>query len=90
MKEELQAFIGQTVVLDTRSSWVYVGIIEKISRNTAVLKKVDVHDVNDTKGNKELYIHESRSSGVKENREIVYVNLDYIVSFSPLKEVKKF
>jgi ferredoxin-fold anticodon binding domain-containing protein len=90
MKEELKKFIGQTVVLDTRSSWVYVGVIEKVTEETVVLKRVDVHDVKDAGANKELYIHETRSSGIKENREMVYINLDYLVSFSMLKDVKKF
>lgn len=82
--------IKRKVVLDTRSSWVYIGVLEEVTGNCAVLSEVDVHDSRDTSTTKELYVLESTTTGVKSNRDRVYVNLEYVVSFSSLDDVKRF
>jgi hypothetical protein len=90
MKEDMEKYLKQTIVVDTRSSWLYIGVLEEVTANCAVLSGVDVHDNKDTTTAKELYVIESKTTGVKANRDLVYVNLDYIVSFSPLEKVKRF
>ncbi|MGE5341566.1 MAG: hypothetical protein ACM3SY_08795 [Candidatus Omnitrophota bacterium] len=90
MKEDLETYLNRTVVLDTRSSWVYMGILERVTGSCAVLSQVDVHDSSDTRTSKELYVIESKITGIKSNRDRVYVNLSYIVSFSALEDVKHF
>lgn len=90
LKTELEKHVNQKVVLDTRSSWVYIGVLEEVTDHCAVLSDVDVHDSKDTSTSKEIYIWQSISSGVKANRERTYVNLEYIISFSLLDHVKKF
>ena len=90
MKQDLEQFLKKKIVLDTRSSWVYIGVLEKVTDNCAVLSEVDVHDNNATSSSKEVYVLESKITGIKSNREQVYVNLDYVVSFSPLEDVKHF
>ncbi len=90
MKNDLEKFLKQPIVLDTRSSWLYIGVLEEVTGNSAVLSGVDVHHSGDTTTSKELYVMESKITGIKSNRNLVYVNLDYIVSFSPLEEVKHF
>lgn len=90
MKDILTTLIKQKVVLDTHSSWVYIGILEDVAGNCAVLSEVDVHDSKDTATTKELYVLESKTTGVKSNRNRVYVSLDYVVSFSLLDDVKQF
>jgi hypothetical protein len=90
MKEDLEQFLKQKVVLDTRSTWIYIGILEKVTDNCAVLSEVDVHESSDTSTSKEFYVLESKTTGIKANRCLVYVNLDYVVSFSPLDDVKQF
>ncbi len=90
MKENLEKHLKQKVVLDTRSSWVYIGVLEAVTGNCAVLSDVDVHYTKDSRTSKEYYVLESKSTGVKSNRNSVYVNLDYVVSFSSLDDVKQF
>lgn len=90
MKQALEHFAGKQVVVDTRSSFVYIGTLDKITGGCAVLSNVDVHDGTDSSSSKELYIFESRTTGVRSNRESVFINLEYIVSFSPLEDVKQF
>ena len=90
MKEDLEKYLKQKVVLDSRSSWIYIGVLEAVTDNCAVLSAVDVHDRNDSSTSKELYAVESKASGIKANRNLVYVNLDYLVSFSALDDVIQF
>jgi hypothetical protein len=51
---------------------------------------VDVHDNKDISTSKEFYTLQSKTTGVKTNRERVYVNLDYVISFSLLEDVRTF
>ena len=90
MKKILPNFIGKKIVLDTRSSWVYIGQLEEVVGSCIVLSDADVYDSTQASTTKERYIMESRMSGVKSNRDRAYVNLDYVVSFSLLDDVKKF
>ena len=48
MKKELEKYLKQKIVLDTRSSWVYIGVLEEVTDNCAILSEVDVHDNKDT------------------------------------------
>jgi hypothetical protein len=90
MKDDLEQFLKQKVVLDTRSTWIYIGLLEKVTESCAVLSEVDVHESSDTHTSKEFYVLESKTTGVKANRRLVYVNLVYVVSFSALDDVKQF
>ncbi len=90
MKNDLKQFIKQKIVLDTRSSWVYMGMLEEVTGECAVLSEVDVHFNRDTSTSKEIYVLESLTTGIKANRNRVYVNLDYVVSFSLMDDVKQF
>jgi small nuclear ribonucleoprotein (snRNP)-like protein len=90
VKKDLEKYRRQKIVLDTRSSWIYIGVLESVSDTCAVLVDVDVHDGKDSPTSKELYVLESKTTGIKSNRHRVYVNLDYVVSFSALEEVKNF
>lgn len=90
MKEILKGFLKKKLVLDTRSSWVYIGVLEEILDTCVVLSDVDVHDNESIRATKECYILDSKKTGIKSNRNKVYVNLDYVISFSPLEDVKYF
>jgi hypothetical protein len=90
MKEDLEQYLKQKIVLDTRSSWIYIGVLEAVTDNSVVLSEVDIHDSKATSTSKELYVLESKTTGIKANRNLVYVNLDYVVSFSSLDDVIQF
>lgn len=90
MKEMLKRYCQKKIVVDTRSSWIYIGILEDVASGCIVLSGVDVHDNRDTATTKERYVMESKTGGIRPNRECVYINLDCVVSFSPLNEVMEF
>jgi len=90
MKEDLKKFIKKKIVIDTRSSWIYIGILKNVGTDSIELTDVDVHDSKDTHTTKEIYLLDSRKTGIKSNRNSVFINMDYIVSFSPLEDVKSF
>jgi small nuclear ribonucleoprotein (snRNP)-like protein len=90
MKEALEKYLEQKVVIDTRSSWVYLGVLERVLHGAVELSDVDVHENRDTSTTKEVYVLESSKSGVIPNRNKVYINMEYIVSFSPLSDVINF
>ncbi len=90
MKKDIEAFIGKRMVIDTRSSWIYIGMLEKVTDHCAVLSDADVHDGTDSATSKEVYIFETRTTGIKSNRKTVHINLEYVISFSQLEDVKQF
>ena len=90
MKDDLKKFVKKKVVIDTRSSWIYIGTLKNIGADVIELTDVDVHDSKDTHTTKEIYLLDSRKTGIKSNRDSVHISLDYIVSFSPLEDVKSF
>ncbi len=90
MKNDLEEYLNKKVVVDTKSSWIYIGVLEGITNHCIVLSDVDAHDNMDTSTSKELYVLESKSTGIKSNRQCIHVNLDNVVSFSLLEDVKEF
>ncbi|MEN8222412.1 MAG: hypothetical protein ABFR36_04050 [Acidobacteriota bacterium] len=90
MKDDLKKFVKKKIVIDTRSSWIYIGTLKSIGTDSIELSDVDVHDSRDTPTTKEIYLLDSKKTGIKSNRESVHINIDYIVSFSPLEDVKSF
>ena len=85
--EELK---GKEVVLDTDTSYIYVGILLDIHDDCLVMENLDVHDKNDLDMSKEKYILETRRHGVKENRKKVWILRERVVSISLLEDVLKF
>lgn len=90
MKKNLKKFLHRQIVVDSDSSWIYLGTLEKIFGNCIVLSDVDAHDNSDTATSKELYVLESKSTGIKSNRSFVHINLEYVISFSLLEDIKEF
>jgi small nuclear ribonucleoprotein (snRNP)-like protein len=90
MNETLRGLVGKQVVVDTRSPWVYLGTLEAVQADSLLLRDADVHDSGETAAPKERYVLDSCATGIKANRRSVYVNLDYVVSVSPLADVIRF
>ncbi len=90
MKSDLEEYLNQKIVVDSTASWIYIGVLEKVTSHCVVLSDVDAHDNTDTATSKEVYVFESKTTGVKSNRQYVHINLDHVVSFSLLEDVKEF
>jgi hypothetical protein len=90
MKEDLEKLIGKEIVIDTDSSWGYIGLLERVLADSIVLKNADIHHYGESITTREKYVLESRQTGVPANRKKVYVNLKFVVSFSLLKDIVTF
>ena len=90
MKQALSHYLNRKVVIDTRSSWVYIGTLEQVEDDFIVLSDVDVHDNSLVEATKEFYVLESKKTGIKSNRHRVHINLNFVVSFSGLEEIRNF
>ena len=90
METELKEYINKIVVIDTKSSYIYIGTLENIGKYFLTLKDVDVHDHNDSNTTKEIYTMEALKYKIKINRYSVKVKLEEIISISKLEEVVKY
>jgi hypothetical protein len=88
--EELLPFVGETVVVDTRTPLVYLGRLAEVKDGFAILEDVDVHDIGDTPTTKEIYILEAKKFGVKKNRQRAHVSLEQVVSVSKLEDIIEY
>lgn len=79
--------VGQFVVLDMSSPWVYVGRLVQWRADFLVLEEVDAHDLRDTKTTRERYVLECRRHGVQSNRSRAWVNLRDVVGVCLLQDV---
>ena len=85
--ETLAEFLHQTVVLDTQGPLIYIGTLQVLTDAYFVLADADVHDTNDSRASKDLYLVETRDLEVRSNRRRVVVMRSQIASISLLKDV---
>ena len=89
-KDELAEYIGEEVVVDTRTPYLYLGTLEGYADSFVTLRNVDVHDMSDSRSTKELYIMNVRRRGIGPNRAAVKIRQAVIVSVSLLSDVIVF
>jgi hypothetical protein len=83
----LATFIGQIVILDTQGPLIYIGTLERVTAAAILLTSADVHDSNDSRASKDLYLVETRDLGVRVNRASVLVMRHQVASISLLQDV---
>jgi len=88
--DELKDYIGQEIVLDTMSSMVYLGTLEKVGAHFLTLVQCDVYDSSESQTRKEVYIHDALKYGIKRNRDRVEIRKDQIISISKLSDVTEY
>lgn len=79
--------IGSVVVVDTDSSFVYFGTLDRVDEAFLILKDADAHDRREGPSTKEQYIMDTKRFGVKANRKEVSVRKEMIVAVSRLDDV---
>jgi small nuclear ribonucleoprotein (snRNP)-like protein len=82
-----QSLVGQVVVVDTSSPFVYLGTLARVDDHFVVLQNVDAHDRQEGPSTKEQYIMDTKRFGVKANRKEVSVRKAVVVSVSRLDDV---
>ena len=85
--EDWKPFVGQVVVVDTDSMFVYLGTLDRVEDHFLVLKDVDAHDRRESPSTKEQYIMDTKKFGVKANRKEVSVRKSLVISVSKLDDV---
>lgn len=85
--ENWEAWLGQLVVVDTDSTYVYLGTLAEVKGDFILLRDVDAHDRNDGYATKERYIMDAKQYGLKPNRKEVSIRRDKVVSVSRLADV---
>ncbi|HUT33354.1 MAG TPA: hypothetical protein VNE39_07750 [Planctomycetota bacterium] len=84
----LEPYLGQQVVLDTRSTYIILGTLTQITPDCLTLENVDVHDTSDANSTKDHYVMESHKLGIRTNRRAAKVRLAEIISISLLRDVE--
>ncbi len=82
--------VGRDIVIDTDSSFVYVGRLEGVDDHFVAMSTVDVHDMKDSRVTKEIYVLEAVKYGLRANRKVVYVAKGRILSVSLLEDVVRY
>ena len=88
--EDWKPLIGQVVVVDTDSMFVYLGTLDRVEDHFVVMKNVDAHDRRESPSTKDQYILETKKFGVNPNRKEVKVRKQLVVSVSKLSDVVDF
>jgi small nuclear ribonucleoprotein (snRNP)-like protein len=83
----LEELIGDRVVIDLRSHYVCLGTLVRVDDLYLELKNADLHDLRDTDTTRELYVVDSRLTGVKRNRRRVFVVRAEVVAIARLDDV---
>lgn len=87
---DLQDLVGEDVVVDTKSSLMYIGKLEKITQSAFVLSNVDVHDHRESQTTRELYLIDTKRLGIRKNREGVHILAREVVSISRLADIIEY
>jgi small nuclear ribonucleoprotein (snRNP)-like protein len=85
--EDWGAYLGKAVVVDTDSSFLYIGTLKGMDDTFLRLQEADVHDSRETSTTKEQYAINARRNGVRPNRKEVAVRKKTVVSVSLLEDV---
>ena len=85
-----QELIGQTVVVDTSSQMLYIGMLKSADDHFITIENADVHDSSESSTSREVYLIESKKYGVKVNRKWVHVRANVVVSISRLEDVIEY
>jgi small nuclear ribonucleoprotein (snRNP)-like protein len=85
--EQLQALIGEQVVVDVAAPFVYLGTLKSLSLGLLVLTDADVHDLRDAEITREIYVLNSARDGIRRNRKEVSIRGDVVLSVSRVADV---
>jgi hypothetical protein len=83
----LEELVGEKVVVDLRSPFVCLGVLHRVDELHLELRHADLHDLRDTDTNRELYVAESRATGIKRNRKRVLLVRAEVIAVARLEDV---
>ena len=83
----LEDLIGQRVVVDLRSEYVCLGTLLRVDELFLELKNADLHDLRDTDTTREMYVADSKATGIKRNRKRLLLLRAEMVAIARLDDV---
>jgi len=83
----LEEYLGKPVVVDLRSHYVCLGILERMDELYLELRDADLHDLRDTGTSRENYVIAAIASGIKRNRKRVLLARAEVVAISRQEDV---
>ena len=84
---ELDALVGQVVVLDLRSSYVCLGSLVAVGPLFFAMADADLHDFRDSSATREVYVYDSARLGIRRNRASVLVRRDEVVAVTRFADI---
>jgi len=84
----MNPLFGKTVVLDTQSSWVYVGTLKGEDERFFHLEQADAFDVSEVTLTKQEYLMKVKRDGLVVNRERTFVLKNIVTSITVLDDVE--
>ena len=82
-----ESLIGESVVVDVSSPYVFLGTLAEIEQRYLVLTDADAHDLRDTATTRDLYTVDAKRHGINVNRRRVFVDRTQVISVSALADV---
>ena len=83
----LDQMVGQIVVLDLKSSYVCLGMLEAIDPLFFVMTDADLHDFRDSTATRELYVYDSARLGIHRNRARALIRRDEVVALTRFADI---
>lgn len=87
MNPEKMDLVSKVVVLDTATSWIYIGTFENEDDRYYYLSNADAFDISEVNMTKHEYILKVKKDGVVVNRKKIIVAKDKIVALTLLEDI---
>lgn len=83
----LEDYLGKKVVVDCRSEYVCLGVLEAIDDEFLKIGHADLHDLRDTHTTRENYVAASIATGIKRNRKRMLLFRSDVVAIALMDDV---
>ena len=87
---EILAYRGMNMVVDTASDFVYLGKLYDVNDHFIRLTEADVHDRGESPSMNEKYVIDAKKYGIRSNRKLVLIRLEKVLSFSLLEDIVEY
>ncbi|MCM8804522.1 MAG: hypothetical protein NC833_04655 [Candidatus Omnitrophica bacterium] len=83
----MDRFKNKNIVIDTSTTWIYIGELVKEDNNYYYLQNVDAFDISETSLSKQEYLMMVKRDGIVPNRKNVKVLKSKVVAITLLEDI---
>lgn len=87
MKKKTLDFISKKVVLDTESSWIYIGTLVNEDKEYYYLSEADAFDTSEVNITKHEYLLKVKKDGLVINRKRIVIPRNRVVAITLLEDI---